>query len=244
MKMTLRFMICICLMISIVFTCLTVVPEGRELYSVDYCGSRDAFLNAEDSYMAGETVELQFLMMTDTDYEMTVDGERIYMTYSEELNDMVYRFVMPDHDIRIRFRSENSMAAKVVPEGVDTEGKLLLDYYTAPEAIVGESIYQEMTVNLGSDGNLYLNVYSGSRTYGTTDSHTACPFAEDRLAEIMEFIEENDLEHWNDGDYFGITGLITVVKFRNAEDELIRVSSEHMPDNGKRIMTEIASMMN
>ena len=136
------------------------------------------------------------------------------------------------------------MAAKVVPEGVDTEGKLLLDYYTAPEAIVGESIYQEKTVNLGSDGNMYLNVYSGSRTYGTTDSHTAYPFSEERLTEIMEFIEENDLEHWNDGDYFGITGVITVVKFRNAEDELIRVSSEHMPDNGKRIMTEIASMMN
>lgn len=244
MKTTLRFMICICLMISVVFSCLTVISEGKGVYSVDYCGSKDAFLNAEDTYAVGETVELQFLMMTDTDYDMIVDGERVYMTYSEELNDMVYRFVMPDHDIRIRFRSENSMAAKVVPEGVDTEGKLLLDYYTAPEAIVGESIYQEMTVNLGSDGNLYLNVYSGSRTYGTTDSHTACPFAEDRLAEIMEFIEENDLEHWNDGDYFGITGVITVVKFRNAEDELIRVSSEHMPDNGKRIMTEIASMMN
>ena len=83
---------------------------GGKKYQVDYCGSKDLYNNAKNSYRAGTTVTLYFdAIATDTDYSFCLDGEPIRFTYDQKKG-FVIRFVMPDHDVKLECNTVNSMS--------------------------------------------------------------------------------------------------------------------------------------
>ena len=82
---------------------------GGEKYRVDYCGIKDMYGNAKDSYRAGTEVTLYFdLIATDTDYSFYLDGERIRFEYDEKKG-FVIRFTMPEHDVKLECETVGSM---------------------------------------------------------------------------------------------------------------------------------------
>lgn len=220
--------------------CSCTVPE----YAVDYGGNKECFLNAEDTYRAGEKVELRTYLATDTDYSLRVDGKAAEQSLDEE-GFLVFTFVMPDHDVTVEYNMHNSMI-NTDPEPVDrldTEKELLFDYYSAPVAVVGESEYHETTLNRGSDGGYYLNTYSGSCDEGTTESHDAYYADAELLEKLTAVVERYGMAGWNGQTGIGSDGAIRVVKFRGEDGELIRVSTEHMPENGDTVFDEIISVL-
>ena len=83
--------------------------SGGERYQVDYCGSKDCYSNAKDSYRAGTEVTLYFdLVATDTDYSFLLDGEPVHYTYDDRKG-FVIQFTMPNHDVKLECNSKNSM---------------------------------------------------------------------------------------------------------------------------------------
>ena len=78
-------------------------------YQVDYCGQKQCYTNARDSYKAGTKVVLYFeLIATDTDYSFYLDGERINYKYDDRKG-FVIMFVMPEHNVKFECESHNSM---------------------------------------------------------------------------------------------------------------------------------------
>lgn len=52
--------------------------ENEKEYIVDYCGRKECYFGAKDSYKVGEEVVLKYGMIaTDTDYLFSLDGERL-----------------------------------------------------------------------------------------------------------------------------------------------------------------------
>lgn len=210
----------------------------QTLYKIDFGG---AFPDEKDEYAAGETVRIKIPLATDTDYSFAVDGESVMPELSSKGTHLIYKFVMPDHDVKVEFSSRNSMV--YVPQAPeDTEGTLLFDYYKAPTAIVGEAFYDEITVN-ESEGMYFINVYSGSSTEGTTTSHSAYWAPDGLMDELMRVVKKHKMAKWNDRDGVGMTGAITVVKFRGDDGIYIRVTTENMPEDGASAFNEIYSIL-
>lgn len=233
---------------------------GAKKYRVDYSPYDAQWFEAKDSYRAGQTVKLSVPLATDTNYSLSVDGVGITPEVTGRGSTLVYIFTMPDHDVKVDFGMVNSMInVNADPDvSVDYTQALLADYYTAPVAIVGESIYHEITLNRGSDGNLYLNVYEGSRDEGTTTSHTVYrvvnPDYDGKpdavVGELNEVVRQYRMEDWNGQPGVGLDGRITVCKFRNSnssfmdfDHEIIRVSTEHMPDNGEKAIAAFRDVL-
>ena len=216
---------------------------GAKKYNVDYGGNRNVFLNAADSYRAGEKVTLKVMLATDTDYTLSVEGKEIIPEVRKNGSELWYVFKMPDHDIQVQFSSRNSMVNPnpAVQTG-DTEGTLLFDFYKASVAVVGDAAYSETTIN-EADGKYCLNTYAGSRTDGTTTKHTAYNASAEVLERVMQVVKKYEMEKWNDSPGVGMCGAITVVKFRDAAGQLIRVSSDHMPDGGEQAFAEIRDIL-
>lgn len=214
---------------------------GAKKYRVNYVSCDADFLHAKDSYRAGQKVKFWIYLATDTNYSLSVDGQSLYPEVTDRNSKLVYTFVMPEHDVTVDFSQNNSMVNMMNDGGekasVDYTQTLVADYYTAPIAIVGESIYSEITLNWGSDGRLYLNVYEGSRTEGTTTSHivycitNVSPYAV--INNLDSVVKKYKMEKWNDQPGVSLDGRISVCKFLNSSNELTRVSTEQMPDNGE-----------
>ncbi len=86
-------------------------------YTVHYNGcSKTSFLDAKDSYRAGEQVTLCYAFIaTDTDYSFSVDGADCDIRYGN--NGYEIRFTMPAHEVTVIVRSRNSMLC-MPPEDV------------------------------------------------------------------------------------------------------------------------------
>ena len=122
------------LMLVLMLTCLSfcltacgskeVEEEEEEVeeYVIDFCGSEDDFKGAKDSYEEGDKVSLLFDMIaTDTDYSFYLDDEPISPVYDSKHNAFKISFVMPDHDVKLRVESRNSMEIlSPEPGGFDT----------------------------------------------------------------------------------------------------------------------------
>lgn len=205
-------------------------------YRVDYCGSKDCYTGAKDSYRAGAEVVLYYDMIaTDTDYSFFLDGERLQPLY-EEGKGYKISFVMPEHDVTLKCESHNSMA-------YEPEETMMVDYYTAVVATAGGDSHEEMVlIDIGRTDRAKLDVYSAEADSGETCVSYLVPYeAVDRCYEV---INEGKFAEWN--KKFSDTALdggVTAVKFRNDDGSYTRVSTDALPDDGLRRMGEIAAVM-
>ncbi len=93
------------LMLTMLFAC------SSQKYKLDFAGQESNFEGAKKAYKEGEKVTLYFpYIATDTDYSFYVDGERINPGYDEGKG-YVIEFTMPAHDVKVGYRSVNSMLA-------------------------------------------------------------------------------------------------------------------------------------
>lgn len=84
-------------------------------YNVDYCGEKNLFIGAKDSYRAGAKVKLYYnLIATDTDYSFYLDGESINADYDDKKG-FVICFTMPEHDVKLECKAVNSMVRNPNP---------------------------------------------------------------------------------------------------------------------------------
>lgn len=82
---------------------------GKTKYKVDYCGQKDFYENAKETYAAGENVELYYkFIATDTSYHFYLDGENINYCYDDKKG-FIISFVMPEHDVKIECVTKNTM---------------------------------------------------------------------------------------------------------------------------------------
>ena len=85
---------------------------SSDKYHVDYCGEKDFYVGAKDTYRAGDEVKLYYnLIATDTEYSFLLDGERLKFEYDEK-NGYVISFTMPAHDVKLECKMRNNMVAE------------------------------------------------------------------------------------------------------------------------------------
>ena len=96
----------------LIFTLTARINKKNDYYSVDYCGAKYCYSNAKDSYKTGTKVTLYYeLILTDTDYSFTLDGEPVQWTYNEKKG-YVIEFTMPEHDVKLECHTKSSMIAE------------------------------------------------------------------------------------------------------------------------------------
>ena len=208
-----------------------------EKYAVDYCGAKDMFENARDSYSAGEKVTLYYpFIATDTDYYFYVDDEYAHVDYDDEKG-FVISFVMPEHPVTVRCESVNTMEPPVA------EPVMMIDYYEATVATVGGDGYYEIVLSYVPHSSLlYLDVYSGGDGLEETSRRYSVP--DEITDECYKIIDECNFRDWNaNPDYYGITGAYYVCSFLDGDNGYIRVSSDHMPDNGRDLFMKIGAAL-
>ena len=208
-------------------------------YKVTYKYGKDSFINAKEEYPAGKKVVLKVYLATDTDYHFAIDDVKVEQYVSDNGGILNFEFIMPSHNIEIDYSTHNSM----VNDYLNVEEELLFDYYSSPVAVVGDAIYHETTINRGSDGNIYINIYSGDKNKGTTNSHTTYTSSIEALESVMEIVRKYDMESWNETGGPGIAGAIKVAKFFNSNNEFIRISSDKMPEDGLKAFNEIINCL-
>ena len=95
--------------IAAIAVVIKFIRTGAKKYKANYCGKKELYKGAKESYRAGSRVKLYFdLVATDTDYEFFVDGKRINTDYEHEKG-FIISFIMPDHDVSIEHTAKNSM---------------------------------------------------------------------------------------------------------------------------------------
>lgn len=204
---------------------------GKAVYAVDYRGQKDEYLDARDTYKAGEKVKLTYyLIATDTDYSFYLDGERLNPDYKEGKG-FILEFTMPDHDVQLECRAVNSMVRSAYDD--PEYGDLLVDLYTASVATDGGDGYAEMTLYAYTSDQLKLVVYQKADAEAEENGTTyIVPRA--ALSRCREVIDEAGMRSWNDNaePLDGEEGAVTVCKFLEADGSYVRVTSEAMPENG------------
>ena len=102
------------------------MPLSGKKYKVDYCGRREDFNGAEDSYAAGERVEFYFnFIATDISYSFFADGKEINPDFSIEKG-FIISFIMPGHDITFRVKERNML---LFTSDINTESTLSFDSF-------------------------------------------------------------------------------------------------------------------
>ena len=91
-------------------------PPQAQLYRIDFGGFNRAFTDLRtgepprDEYEVGEAVLLRFEMQaTDERYTFYLDDEELTPSYYNEQYGYCLHFVMPAHDVKISWKSENTM---------------------------------------------------------------------------------------------------------------------------------------
>lgn len=92
--------------ILIIATVMMSAGCSAEKYNVDYCGQKEMYSNAEDSYRAGKRVTLCYThWATEISYSFYLDGEEIPFDIDYQKG-LIVSFTMPDHDVKLECMEE------------------------------------------------------------------------------------------------------------------------------------------
>lgn len=210
-------------------------------YIVDYCGQKSSFEGAKDSYRAGQRVELRFeYIATDTDYYFYVDGQRVNPDYDSNGGGYIISFTMPERDITVNYTSKNTMVYE--PE---TEGKVLIDYYTAIVGTNGGDCHNELVLSTYKDGREKLEAFEGDDFEGgEKETCTTYIVPSEASARCYRLIQDYRMRSWNNRySDPGLCGAVTAVRFLDDDGTYTRVSTAKMPEDGKQKMDEIGSLL-
>jgi len=233
----------IVLVILVITTVLIAIGaagcSNEPKYKIDFGGSEGAYRGAKKAYRAGEQVTLYYdLIATDTDYSFYLDGEPIDFNYDEKKG-FVIRFTMPEHDVKLECSPRNSMT--YVPQV--EQGVLLFDYYYASKAADDDGGYYELTITTDRD-ELFVYLDEYTKDSDEAEEKNRCYFVPYEVVdECMAIVEQYDMASWNEReDTISIDGAMYVCKFLDGGD-LIRVSSDAMPENGQEAFDAVRHVL-
>lgn len=222
---------------------------GQQKYKLNYDGY--GFESRRTEYAAGDRVTVYYdLIATDTDYTFYIDDDvKMKQTYDND-HGYIFTFTMPDHDVTIHEEHRNSM--EYIPEPVEIESipegeiaaeldesAFLFDYFRETVATVGGDGYDELVLYRRPGGDsLILAKYS--KWDGGNEHRRLCIVPETVLDGCLEAVVRHDMKNWKDG--FPITGARYVIKFKEG-DNLIRITSDVMPEDGMAAFDEIGSIL-
>lgn len=222
----------------VALSALLFVSCGKEKFAVDYCGQKDLFKGAKDSYAAGTKVVLYYdLIATDTDYTFYLDDEPMNGVSYSDSKGFKIEFVMPDHPVKLEWSARNSMTY------IEPEPQMLVDFYCADTATAeGGGYYEYVLLGVPNGWDLSLEVYT--RDADSPTEHCAIYYVPyEAVDRCYAIIEENDLAGWNDlEDAVCIDGAKVVCRFMWAGEQ-IRVSTEHMPQDGHGVLMRIGGVI-
>ena len=236
-----RLMAAIIMIIIALGASFCLVGCAGETYRVDYCGDKDFYKCAKNSYRAGQEVTLYYTMIaTDTDYSFYLDGESIKYDYDDRKG-IIIRFTMPDHDIKLEHRAVNSMIY-VPPQWEGEPDVMLLDYYRATVATVGGSGYHELVITTTDDPEeVRLDEYI--KEEGEEETCRSCYIPFSVAQEFLYFVDDYGLAEWNDMENgISIDGARKACEFWDGEGH-IRVSTDHMPEDGEETLDTLFELV-
>ena len=217
------------------FTALIMTDCTRK-YRVDYCGQKQFYHDAKDSYAAGETVTVYYYMIaTDTSYSFYLNGEKINHGYDSGKGIEV-SFIMPDHDVKLECSHRNDMMAqpRQEPEFERPKEKDMLAQYLYS----GEKEDR-------SDG-YYLRIYAASQPgriwieqENMTGADSFYLLPEFIFGELCRLAGQYDLPSWNDLEKTERGNIYQSFYLRTPEGAKISVSSDRQPKNGSEILTKL-----
>ncbi len=210
---------------------------GKASHAVDYCGQKDAYAHAHDTYKTGEKVRLTYpASAADTDRAFYLDGEPLEPDY-EDGKGFILRFTMPDRDVKLECRA--SSVTQAPTQDADREDVMLLDFYTATVAAADDDGgHLEMALYTTVSGKWKLLVY---RQESQEEPETCTAYNVPYMAvdKCFAILDEENVRAWNDEPTDGEEGAVTVCKFRDTDGTYVRVTSEAMPEGGARAFARI-----
>ena len=203
------------------------------------------FESKKTSYAAGEEVKVTFnFIATDTDYSFFSDADDVKKGYSDS-EGYVFTFVMPERDVTFWEESRNSMEYRPPVEYTERDlidnidpDRMVFDYYEATVATVGGDGYTEDVLYRWAESDLLLAKYTKSE--GTNEKTQVCRVPLMYLYECLKTVNLNGMKDWKDG--MGLEGKVYAVRFKD-KDSFIRISSDDMPEDGRKAFTEIENVL-
>lgn len=232
-KRTVLWLLLACLSLG-----LFIAGCSGEKYSVDYCGQKEIYTDAEEAYGAGEKVELHFnLAENNKEYTFYLDEQQIQYK-NKEGNEITIEFKMPDKNIALKCFEKDNTHTEEKPISM-----MLVDYYRAQLGAEGYDGYFEKVLSTSEKADeAVLDVYYKE----SSESEEECvsyivPYqaAEDCYA----VIEKYKMSQWNSmEDSISIDGALEVCKYLK-DGAFVRISTEAMPENGREAIQEIGDVM-
>ena len=123
---------------------------------------------------------------------------------------------------------------------ISEEEVMLLNYYRATNAAVdGDEYYEIAVYSCDVADCVKLCVYE--KEEGGGEICTEYIVADTVVSKCMALTEKYNLSEWeNSKNATSADGALVVVKYKDG-DKYVRVSTEHMPQNGMEILQEIAN---
>lgn len=226
-------------------------------YNVDYGQSMFLFKKAKKSYKAGKKVTLYFdCIATDTDYHFYLDNDALNFTYDQKKG-YIIKFIMPNHDVKLRVETNNSMYACGVTSCYTRFGlseltepnHILISLYTSLSAsdsetnTASEIIKSTKHILKTTDDSAILKLEYHTKSNNGTES-LICYYVPSIVAEdCYQIITDDDFSNWYD-ESICIDGVYNMCKFYD-NGKYIQISTKCMPN--KRIgvfFNDLSSLLN
>ena len=118
-------------------------------------------------------------------------------------------------------------------------GEILVDYYERTVGTPEEQPYEELVLYTHSDTQALLEHYTDGGTDAENLDRYIVPIQ--AVQEAFDAIRKNGMDKWNsrENGMTALCGKAYVCKFPGKDGDLIRVSSDHLPEDGTRAFGEV-----
>ncbi|WP_407384552.1 hypothetical protein [Ruminococcus sp.] len=118
---------------------------------------------------------------------------------------------------------------------------VLLDYYERTVGTPMKQPFYELVLYTYSDTQARLEEYANG---GTDDERvTSCLIPLQGAQEMLTAVKDSGMNRWNDRKGVAICGRAYVCRFPDGKGGYIRVTSDHMPENGSKVFGAVKSAM-
>ena len=214
---------------------------SKEKYQVYF--DANGFETKKTAYAEGETVHVVYDgIATDTDYRFFCDPDVDLKQEFDGAHSFLFDFVMPGHDVTLYLKKSNTMTmdtGKKEEEDLIAQidpDKLVFGYTAKTEAAPGSHDYTAYALyEREKDGQLIL-----ARTTEDEDGEdqtVACLVPAVTLERSLGIAKRYGMREWKDGH--GLRGKSYSVRLKGEDGELQKISSDDMPEDGRRAFDEI-----
>ena len=220
---------------------------GKTKYNLIFDGG---FQSKKTSYAEGEQVTVIYdIIATDTDYSFYTDSEDVDLKQEyDDSQGYVFTFTMPAHDVKLFVKSRNTMEYDPdanrpendpgSPGEAINEENLRFDYYEATVATQGGDCYTKYALYEYEMDRMILAQFE--KEPEGEEKMSFCFVPASVLDECMEVIKKYKMQNWK-GET-GLRGKEYAVRFSD-DGELQRVSSDHMPENGREAFEAVSEVL-